>query len=342
MTWAAFHEVGAEEDLIQSVADPSVPGSHRRLSLVLTTGVWTCNKRWETSHGGAGRVVRRVGAAGMALAAMLVLVACRATGGGYIGDPLDGEPVGVYQGDAEFGFDFTCEMETTKKKPRAVIRGEITYRDSPSSITLEGDLEPTLFPQIRLHGTVEPLIVPNVPSCEEAVEGLPAALFEGTYRSQDRALRSLRGEFVVQVFARASRAARKRRSPGTASPSSSSGALTTAIPGAATSRAATSRWSRSASYQAFHPAGAPLLPSHQWCSSWFRLEKLTSFGRDGTTETARVTPIAVTAYIVVQAYGLMTCCLFSEVFQTSRVRDDNFFSGSGLAQRDTNATEGSG
>ena len=53
-----------------------------------------------------------------------------------------------------------------------MITGEITYHDSPSSITLEGDLEPTLFPEIRLHGTVEPLIVPNVPSCEEAVEGL--------------------------------------------------------------------------------------------------------------------------------------------------------------------------
>jgi hypothetical protein len=91
-------------------------------------------------------------------------------------------------------------MDTTKKRPRAVITGEIDYHDSPSSITLEGDLEPTLFPEIDLHGTVEPLIVPNVPSCEEAVEGLPAALFEGTYRPQDRTLRSLRGEFVVQVF----------------------------------------------------------------------------------------------------------------------------------------------
>jgi hypothetical protein len=146
------------------------------------------------------RITRRVGAAGLALAAMLVLGACRATGGGYIGEPLEGGPVSVYQGDAEFGFDFTCEMDTTKKKPRAVIRGEITYHDSPSSIILEGHLEPTLFPEIRLHGTVEPLIVPNVPSCEEAVEGLPAALFEGTYRPQDRALRSQRGEFVVQVF----------------------------------------------------------------------------------------------------------------------------------------------
>jgi hypothetical protein len=145
-------------------------------------------------------VARRLGIAGMALAALLVLGACRATGGGYIGDPLEGGPVGVYQGDAEFGFSFSCEMETTKKRPRAVITGEITYHDSPSAITFAGDVEPTLFPEIRLHGTVEPLIVPNVSSCEEAVEGLPAALFEGTYRPQEKALRSLTGEFVVQVF----------------------------------------------------------------------------------------------------------------------------------------------
>ena len=136
----------------------------------------------------------------MALAAVLVLGACRATGGGFIGDPLDGGPVSVYQGDAEFGFTFNCEMDYTKKRPRAVITGEIDYHDDPSSITLEGDLKPTLFPEIDLHGTVEPLIVPNVPSCEDAVEGLPAALFEGTYRPQDKALRSLRGDFVVQVF----------------------------------------------------------------------------------------------------------------------------------------------
>jgi len=76
------------------------------------------------------------------------------------------------------GFTFFCEMEVKKNRSRAVIRGEITYHDSPSSITLEGDVEPTLFPEIRLHGIVEPLIVPNVPSCEEAVEGLPAAIFE--------------------------------------------------------------------------------------------------------------------------------------------------------------------
>jgi hypothetical protein len=42
--------------------------------------------------------------------------------------------------------------------------------------------------------------VPNVLSCPEAVEGLPAALFEGTYRPQVKALRSQQGEFIVEVF----------------------------------------------------------------------------------------------------------------------------------------------
>ena len=147
------------------------------------------------------RLGRRVGAAGLAVASVLVLGACQATGGGFIGDPFDGGPVSVYEGDAEFGFTFYCNMEVKKGKPRAVITGEIDYHDDPSSIVLdEGDLEPTVFPAIRLHGTVEPLIVPNVPSCDAAVEGLSAAVFEGTYRPQERTLRNQQGEFVVQVF----------------------------------------------------------------------------------------------------------------------------------------------
>jgi hypothetical protein len=76
---------------------------------------------------------------------------------GYVGDPLDEDQLVSTRAMPMFGFDFTCEMDTTKKKPRAVITGEITYHDSPSSITQEGDLEPTVFPEIRLHGTVEPL-----------------------------------------------------------------------------------------------------------------------------------------------------------------------------------------
>jgi hypothetical protein len=136
----------------------------------------------------------------LAVASVLVLGACQATGGGFIGDPVDGGPVSVYQGDAEFGFTFYCEMEVKRNLSRAVITGEITYHDSPSLITVGDDLEPTEFPEIRLHGTVEPLIVPRVGSCEEAVEGLPGALFEGTYRPQEKALRSQQGEFVVEVF----------------------------------------------------------------------------------------------------------------------------------------------
>jgi hypothetical protein len=97
--------------------------------------------------------------------------------------------VSVYQGDAEVRLRLHLRDGDDEEEARAVIRGEITYHDSPSSITFEGDPEPTLFPEIRLHGTVEPLIVPNVPSCDEAVEGLPAALFEGTYRPQDKAHR---------------------------------------------------------------------------------------------------------------------------------------------------------
>src|SRR5215211_3226388 len=84
-----------------------------------------------------GRIVRRVLAALVALAAVLTLGACRATGGGQIDDPVPSgvlppggipfEPVdGTFSGEANFGFNFTCEM-TAKNK--AVIKGEITYHD---------------------------------------------------------------------------------------------------------------------------------------------------------------------------------------------------------------------
>ncbi len=144
----------------------------------------------------------------MAVASVLVLGACQATGGGFIVDPLDGGPVSVFEGDAKFGFNFYCEMDTTKKKPRAVITGEVTYHDqgvSTIDVPLDADVPdspvvPTDFPEIRLHGKVEPLIVPNVPSCADAVKGIQTALFEGTYRPQEKTLRSQQGEFVIQVF----------------------------------------------------------------------------------------------------------------------------------------------
>ena len=147
------------------------------------------------------RIARRVGAAGAALAAVLTLGACDATGGGYIGAPLDEVvPVGNYTGKAEFGFNFNCD---------AGIKGQITYHDEPSTIV--GVLEP--FPEIRLHGTVDTVLLivelddPDTEefdpvtepatSCPELLQG-PGALFQGSYRSQDTTLPG-RGRFYVQV-----------------------------------------------------------------------------------------------------------------------------------------------
>ena len=140
------------------------------------------------------RIARRVGAAGIALAAALVLPACDATGGGYIGEPLDGGPVSVFKGDANFGFNFTCEMRGND----AQIKGQITYHDDPSTVA------EVKFPEIRLHGTVDPFFVESVASCAEAVDmvaGLPVAQFQGDYRSQDTTItNALPGRFTVQVF----------------------------------------------------------------------------------------------------------------------------------------------
>ena len=117
----------------------------------------------------------------MALATLLVLGACRADGGGYVGEPFPGGPVGLYDGDAIFGFNFTCHMDGRTDQP--VIRGEITYHDSATS-TVDG----VSYPAIRLHGIVDPLFVEDVSTCAEAVESFPyfpdAAVFEGTYRPQ--------------------------------------------------------------------------------------------------------------------------------------------------------------
>jgi hypothetical protein len=135
---------------------------------------------------------KRIGAAGVALAAVVTLGACKATGGGYIAEPLSGGPVSVFQSQANFGFNFTCQMKTANK---ALIQGEITYHDSPS--TVDG----IKFPEIRVHGVVDPFFV-TAPTCEAAAEAFPdTAQFEGDYRSQDTTLSSvLPGRFVAQVF----------------------------------------------------------------------------------------------------------------------------------------------
>jgi hypothetical protein len=132
----------------------------------------------------------------MALAALLGLGACKADGGGFIGEPLDGGPVSVYDGEASFGFDFTCHVDA---HDRAVIRGHITYHDSGTS-TIGG----VQYPAIRLHGTVDPFFT-DAPTCEQAAQDfLNAAEFEGTYRPQGKTpgvLGNARdGRFVVVVY----------------------------------------------------------------------------------------------------------------------------------------------
>jgi hypothetical protein len=142
---------------------------------------------------------RRIGAAGLALAAVVTLGACKATGGGYIDEPVPsnvlptGDIDGAYKGEANFGFNFTCEVTAKNKE---VIKGEITYHDTGTS-TVEG----VDFPEVRLHGVVDPMTF-TAPDCEAAAQlFLDAAQFDGTYRSQDTSLTSaLPGRFTVLVF----------------------------------------------------------------------------------------------------------------------------------------------
>jgi hypothetical protein len=103
----------------------------------------------------------------------------------------------VYNGDANFGFNFTCHVDN---RDRAVIRGKITYHDS--GVSSVGGVD---FPEIRLNGTVDPVFVEDVSTCQQAAETFPdGALFEGTYRPQGKTpdvLGSERdGRFIVQVF----------------------------------------------------------------------------------------------------------------------------------------------
>ena len=152
------------------------------------------------------RMASRVGAAGVALATLLTLTACHeARGGGQIDKPAPsgvfGDAIGAYQGQANFGFTFTCDVNTKAK--RAVIKGEITYHDTgTSSIILENGGVPKPFPEIRIHGIVDPIYVDNVLTCEDVPPLIPGtARFGGTYRSQDTTLSAMPpGRFQVGVF----------------------------------------------------------------------------------------------------------------------------------------------
>jgi hypothetical protein len=146
-------------------------------------------------------MLRRVLVAVMAVAAILTLGACRATGGGQIDGPVPSgvleesnipDVTGAFTGKANFGFNFTCEMKAKKK---AVIKGQITYHDTGPS-TIDG----VSFRPIRLHGIVDPIFI-TAPECEAAAQiFLDAAQFEGTYRSQEAGLTSAKGRFTVLTF----------------------------------------------------------------------------------------------------------------------------------------------
>jgi hypothetical protein len=149
-------------------------------------------------------IVRRVLVAVMALAAIFTLGACKATGGGQIDDPVPSgvlppgvppfePPDGTYTGEANFGFNFTCEMRDNNK---AVIQGQITYHDTGTSI-----IEDIPYGEVRIHGVVDPVIL-TAEGCEEAAQDfLDMAQFNGTYRSQDTRYSALPpGRFSVLVF----------------------------------------------------------------------------------------------------------------------------------------------
>jgi hypothetical protein len=97
------------------------------------------------------RMASRVGAAGVALATTFVLAGCHeAQGGGYIGRVVPQTTNPVFNARADFGFNFQCDDG---------VKGQITYHDASTSASL-GAL---VFPDLRIHGTVENILVDDNP-----------------------------------------------------------------------------------------------------------------------------------------------------------------------------------
>ena len=76
----------------------------------------------------------------------------------------------------------TMAMQTSASTSRCDdgVKGQITYHDTSTK---------GVFAGIRLHGTVDRVLIDGVPAdtCEEVIEA-QAAHFEGKYRSQDTTL----------------------------------------------------------------------------------------------------------------------------------------------------------
>ena len=137
----------------------------------------------------------------MALAAVLTLGACKATGGGQIDDPVPGGVIRSFTGAADFGFNFTCGM---KAKNKAVIQGQITYHDTGTSV-----IGTKTFKPIRLHGVVDPMVF-TLPTARRRLRcsWMPPSSRAGIGRSRRRCPRRPAGSPSLSSI-RVSRAARK-------------------------------------------------------------------------------------------------------------------------------------
>jgi hypothetical protein len=143
------------------------------------------------------RIAQRVTAAGMALAAVLVLGGCHvAKGWGSIGAPADGAiPVVVPNGKANFAFTYHCD-------PKRVNGRVYTYHDTSTNgahrgLKLEGKVERTF-----VDADGDPLTPELRParSCQEIVKA-QVAQFEGSYRSLEKKYcYAPRGRFTILVF----------------------------------------------------------------------------------------------------------------------------------------------
>ena len=147
-------------------------------------------------------IARRVGAAGMALATLLGLAGCHeAYGGGYIGEPLDGRP--------DRRLQRAMQASASASQCDAGVKGQITGLDTSTKGAFPGSGSTALWtspdrgrPGRSATPEVDQTVVQPAATCEEVVEASRRPMFEGTYRSQDKAAAVSKppGRFIVLVF----------------------------------------------------------------------------------------------------------------------------------------------
>ena len=160
------------------------------------------------------RIARRIGAAGLALATVLTLGACKATGGGYSRCAPGFRRHRRLHRRCKLRLQLHLRGGNGQEEDRDQGPDHLPRRPKQSLCAWATGLVD--FPEIRIHGTVKPIFFLGVTecgrrwrscsgrSCRDAppeFEGIPAALFEGTYRSQDSTLSAplAQGEFTVLV-----------------------------------------------------------------------------------------------------------------------------------------------